>query len=115
MELSFCELKCKEVINICDGKNMGTITDIIFDTCCGRLIGIVVPCNRNFFNIFKSNNDLFIPYNRICKIGKDIILVDIIMQENCIENNCNNYSKQEPPPQHININSILRKNNTDEK
>lgn len=115
MELSFCELKCKEVINICDGKNMGTITDIIFDTCCGRLIGIVVPCNRNFFNIFKSNNDLFIPYNRICKIGKDIILVDIIMQENCIENNCNNYSKQELPPQHININSILKKNNTDEK
>ena len=115
MELSFCELKCKEVINICDGKNMGTITDIIFDTCCGRLIGIVVPCNRNFFNIFKSNNDLFIPYNRICKIGKDIILVDIIMQENCIENNYNNYSKQELPPQHININSILKKNNTEEK
>ena len=86
MEMSFCKLKNKDVVNVCDGKNYGPITDIVFDTCCGRILGIIVPCNKNFFQFFKSSNDIFIPYNRICKIGKDIILVDIIMQTNC--NNC---------------------------
>ena len=77
MDITFCELRNKDVVNICDGKNLGNITDMIIDTTCGRIIGIVVPSSKNFFNIFKSNNDILIPYNRICKIGKDIILVDI--------------------------------------
>lgn len=83
MEMSFCQLKNKDVVNVCDGKNYGKIIDLIFDTCCGKITGIIVPANKNFFQIFKSSNDIFIPYNRICKIGKDIILVDIIMQNNC--------------------------------
>lgn len=92
MEISFCSLRCKDVINACDGKNLGNINDIIFDSCTGRLMGIVVPINKSFFGLFKSNNDLFIPYNRICKIGKDIILVDIIMHNNCNTTNCNSLS-----------------------
>lgn len=84
MEISYCSLKSKDVINISDGRNLGNITDMIFDTCCGCILGIVVPSSKNFFHLFKSNNDLFIPYNRICKIGQDIILVDIIMQNNNI-------------------------------
>ena len=81
MKISFCDLKRKDVVNICDGKNLGNIYDLVIDTCCGQVLGIVVPISKGFFNFFKSNNDLFIPYNRICKIGQDIILVDIIMQE----------------------------------
>lgn len=90
MEMSFCQLKNKDVINVCDGKNYGKIIDLVFDTCCGKVLGIIVPANKNFFQIFKSSNDILIPYNRICKIGKDIILVDIIMQNNCSQfNNIN--------------------------
>ena len=66
-----------------------------------------------FTNFLKSNNDIFIPYNRICKIGKDIILVDIIIQQSCncnsitTCNNCNTHNKNNQ----INIQSIL--NNLD--
>ena len=92
MEIPFSKLRCKDVINMCDGRNLGNITDIIIDTCCGRILGIAVPNSKNFFNLFKTNNDIFIPINRICKIGKDIILVDIIMQQNCeCELNSNPY------------------------
>ena len=87
MKISFCDLKKKDVINICDGSNLGNIYDLVIDTCTGCIVGIVVPISKGFFSFFKSNNDLFIPYSRICKIGKDIILVDIIMQENCIDDN----------------------------
>ena len=110
MEISFCKLKSKDVVNVCDGRNLGSITDIIFDSCCGQIIGIIVPNSKNFFNIFKSNNDIFIPYNRICKIGKDIILVDIIMQQDCINQSSQNCCTQELKQnnkQKININTIL--------
>lgn len=111
MELSFCKLRTKDVVNICDGKNLGNITDLIFDSCCGRILGIVVPCNKGFFNIFKTNNDIFIPYNRICKIGKDIILVDIIMQQNndcnCDTSICSMNNQQQQSTPKLNISDIL--------
>lgn len=114
MEMSFCQLKNKDVINACDGKNYGNIIDITFDTCCGKILGIIVPCNKSFFQIFKSTNNIFIPYNRIFKIGKDIILVDIIMQNNCdafysniscLENK--DKSKQIDTKQKFNIQDVL--------
>lgn len=114
MEMSFCQLKNKDVINVCDGKNYGNIIDITFDTCCGKILGIIVPYNKSFFQIFKSSNNIFIPYNRICKIGKDIILVDIIMQNNCDAFYSNiNYlenkdkSKQIDTKQKFNIQDVL--------
>ena len=77
MEITFCELRAKEVINIYDGRSLGNITDMVIDTSCGRVLGVIVPKDRSLFSIFKSNTDFFIPYNRICKIGKDIILVEL--------------------------------------
>ena len=119
MELSFNNLRCKDVVNICDGKNLGQISDIIIDTCCARIVGIVVPYSKNFFSIFKSNNDIFIPFNRICKIGKDIILVDIIIHNEYTNNqynqintcnitNQNNNFNQDK----INISNMLNNDNT---
>ena len=77
MELTFCELRTREVVNICDGKRLGNIVDMVFDSSCARVTGIVVPCEKTFMSLFKSNNDIFIPYNRIRKIGKDVILVEL--------------------------------------
>lgn len=77
MELSFCELRAKEVVNVCDGKRLGNIIDLVFDSRSGVVTGIVVPFGRGLFSILKSNQDIFIPYNRIIKIGKDVILVEL--------------------------------------
>ena len=84
MELSFCELKAKEVINVCDGTSLGHISDLIIDGNCARVIAIVVPMQKTVWGFFKSNNDIVIPFNRIVKIGKDVILVQLNMS------NCNN-------------------------
>ncbi len=93
MEISYCALKQKEVVNISDGKNFGNLTDMIFDINCGKILGIIVSNSKNFFNIFKANNDIFIPYNRICKIGKDIIIVDIGQPNNCAIQNIETNNK----------------------
>ena len=77
MQISFCELRAKEVVNVYNGKRLGNIIDMVIDTRCARVLGVVVPNHNAKFSIFKSNSDIFIPYNSIVKIGKDVILVDL--------------------------------------
>ena len=77
MDLSFCDLRAKQVINVSDGKCLGNIIDLVFDSCTCRVKGLVVPTNKGVFNFFKSNTDIFIPFRRVIKIGKDVILVEI--------------------------------------
>ncbi len=77
METSFFAMRCKEVINVCDGKSLGRISDIVFDMFSGQIFGLLVPVSNGFFNIFHSYDEIFIPYQNICKIGEDVILIDL--------------------------------------
>ena len=79
METTFCELRAKEVINVVDGKRLGNIVDIVFCSQTGKIKGLVVPAYNKGFNIFKSGEDLFIPYQNVCKIGDDVILVQLCL------------------------------------
>lgn len=76
--ITFCisDLKLKEVINVIDGKRLGTITDIEIDIETGRLTAIVVPGAGKFLGLFGRNEDIVIPWERINKIGFDVILVE---------------------------------------
>lgn len=78
-----------------DGKKLGRIVDVVFDLPTGRIKGFVVPINQGGFSLFKSNQQLFISYNQICKIGADIILVEIY-SENA---NANSYALNAPKKQ----------------
>ena len=76
MELTYLDLRRKEVINIGDGRRLGRVTDIVFTVPKNVLTGIVVPgCGRG--GLFKSSPDLFIAMGCIVKIGEDVILVDL--------------------------------------
>jgi len=75
-ELTFCELRCKEVINVCDGRRLGRIYDMVF-TFNGKIIGIVVPGSIGFFRGIGGVDSLFIPWCNIRKIGDDVILVEL--------------------------------------
>lgn len=90
METTFCELRGKEVINVIDGKRLGRIIDIVFETTYGRILGLVVPAYNKGWNIFKNSDDIFIPYNNVCKIGEDAILVEVRVRsnQNCSQKKC---------------------------
>ena len=79
MELitSFSELKCKEVINVCDGGRLGCVTDLELDLCTGTILAIVVPGERSMLGLIKARDGIVIPFCRIQKIGEDVILVDL--------------------------------------
>ena len=73
---SMSDLTDKQVINVCDGKILGYVTDFKIDSCSGRLTAIILPGDSGFFG-FKKCTDIIIPWEKICKIGIDVILVDI--------------------------------------
>ena len=72
------DLKQKEVVNVLDGKRLGTITDIEIDIDAGKLTAIVVPGAGRFLGIFGRNDDIVIPWEKIHKIGLDVILVEAV-------------------------------------
>ena len=83
MEVSFLELKSKQVVNTVDGKCLGHIVDVIFDVATAKTLGFVVPaCSGGFLGLFKSGKDIFIPFDCVCKIGVDVVLVEIYVSDN---------------------------------
>ena len=73
MELSFHDLKQKDVISITDGRNLGKVCDISvsFPEC--NWLGFTVPGCKGFK--LTNRNEQFIPVNLIVQIGEDAILV----------------------------------------
>lgn len=77
MDVSFAELKEKEIINVCDGKKLGHIIDIVFDNENGIVRGIIVPGERK---LFKKSDDIFIPLEKLKRIGDDVVLIKLQVQ-----------------------------------
>ena len=75
--MSFTELRCKEVICVSDGRRLGFVCDVIIKVPEGCIEAILVPGPSKFFGLWGPGEDYVIPCGRICKVGPDIILVDI--------------------------------------
>ncbi len=72
------DFKHKEVINIVDGKKLGYVQDVCADLETGTITSIIVPGESNkLLNIFASNNEIIIPWDKIKCIGDELILVEI--------------------------------------
>ena len=71
------ELRQKEVINIFDAKRLGFVSDVEVSIERGAIEAIVVPGRAKLFNI-GTNSDIVIPWNKIKKIGDDVILVELV-------------------------------------
>ena len=72
------DFRHKEVININDGKRLGMVQDVCADLETGNITHIIVPGSGNkLMNIFKTNNEISIPWKNVKCIGEDLILVEI--------------------------------------
>mgnify|MGYP000556970066 FL=1 len=71
------DLKQKEVINVADGRRLGFVCDVEIDLENGRIDAIVLPGGGRLFGIIGRDSEFIIPWDRIKKIGEDIILVDM--------------------------------------
>ncbi len=84
MDLSFNDLKRRDVVNVRDGKCLGNIVDLVLKFPEGSLQGVVVPVNKgNFITKWFNKQTLFIPERQILKIGGDVIFVDLRCGDLC--------------------------------
>ena len=74
---SVIDLRYKEIINLNNGNRLGFVCDAEITLPEGRVTALVVPGPARFFGLFGRGEDLVIPWERITKIGEDIILVEL--------------------------------------
>ena len=72
------DLRLLDVVNVKDGRRLGPIKDLDLDLEQGVVKGIIVQGpsrSRGLFGSGKSD-DFVLPWDRVKKIGVDVILVD---------------------------------------
>ena len=76
--MSLSELRAKDVVNTLDGKRMGKVMDIEFDVHTGQVEALVIPGEFSVGNMLRGEKcGIVIPWQRICRIGENVILVEL--------------------------------------
>ncbi len=81
--MRICDVKKKEVINLCNCKKLGYVADRDVNLCAGRVEAILVQRCTGVCNFFGNDTYYFIPFDCIKKMGDNLIFVEIC-EENCI-------------------------------
>lgn len=74
MSFSLNDLKTMEVIDVSIGARIGYISDYVIDINTFRVLSIIVSYSKSSW--FFKNNCLEIPWEKVMRIGLDVILVD---------------------------------------
>lgn len=75
--MRLCEMKEKEVINICNCKCLGFVIDVDIDECTGCILALIIPGCGKMWGLLGRGSELVIPWKQVVKIGPDIILVEL--------------------------------------
>lgn len=72
------DLQNKDIVNVNDGRNIGSIIDVKIDEENGSILSFIIEPNKNFFKFLRSDKiDTEINWKSITKIGEDVILVNL--------------------------------------
>ena len=75
--MRICELREKEVVNVCDGERLGNICDVDFEERTGRICSLIIPGPCKVFGIIGRDSEYLIPYECVKRIGADVVLVEV--------------------------------------
>jgi len=75
--IKISDLRMLEVVNLIDGKRLGNIIDIDLDMEKGRVLSFIMPGRVKGWSIFSRKEEVIVPWDKIVKIGKDVILVEV--------------------------------------
>lgn len=76
--MRICDLRLKEVINLCDGKRLGYITDMEFDCKTGCIMKFIIPGPAPICGFLGRDTEYIIPFCAVEQIGEDFVLVKVI-------------------------------------
>lgn len=72
MEITFCELKQKDVVSVNDGKNFGKVCNVTLTFPENKVKGITAVGSKGF-HLFKQ--EVYFPVCQIVRMGDDVVLV----------------------------------------
>lgn len=75
--MRICDLRQKEVINVCTCRSLGCPIDVDIDPESGCVLTLVVPGPGKLCSFLGRDSEFVIPWKCIKQIGADIILVEI--------------------------------------
>lgn len=79
-------IRSMEVVDISTGRKLGFVRDFKFDVAEQKVVSIMLPAPIKSW--FSKEDDIEIPWNKVIKIGVDVLLVDgSDIQINFEENN----------------------------
>ncbi len=81
MQERFSSLRCKEVINLPDGRRLGYVSDLELDLESGRILALIVPACDRCLGLLPGQGEFVIPWPCIRRIGSDLILVEVCLEE----------------------------------
>ncbi|WP_353892194.1 YlmC/YmxH family sporulation protein [Proteinivorax hydrogeniformans] len=70
------DLREREIVNLGDGKVLGHFDDLEINADSGQIKALIVTGQSGFLGLMSSGNDYIIPWNKIKKIGQDVIIID---------------------------------------
>ena len=88
VRMRLCQLRQKVVINLCDGKRVGQVCDLVFEEKTGRILALIVPGPCKVFGMLGQDHEYEIPFCCVNCIGDDVILVEIDRKK-CFHKCCN--------------------------
>ncbi|WP_195999714.1 YlmC/YmxH family sporulation protein [Clostridium sp. 1001271B_151109_B4] len=68
-------IRSMEVVDISTGSKLGYIRDFKVDLDTNKIVSIFLPSNSNK-GWFSKEDDIEIPWEKIVKVGVDVIIVD---------------------------------------
>ncbi len=77
--MTVSELCERSVINISTGTNLGNVDDIVFSDKDAQITHVIIYGRMKLFGLFGREDDIFIPWADIKKIGEDVLLVETNM------------------------------------
>ncbi|MDD2433234.1 MAG: YlmC/YmxH family sporulation protein [Clostridia bacterium] len=81
--IKISDLRDLEIININDGRRLGPLKDIELDLEKGAIQALILPnyTGGRVLGIFGRSEDLVVSWEKIKRIGVDVLLVDLPSQQ----------------------------------
>lgn len=71
------ELRQKEIISLSQGRRLGFAIDVEINLETGNIEALILPSQGKFFGLLSKDNDIVVAWEKIKRVGTDLILVDI--------------------------------------
>lgn len=79
--MRLCELRQKEVINVCDCKIIGCVCDVEINAERGCVEALIVPGPARICGFLGRDTEYVIPWECVKQVGDDIILVRVDLEK----------------------------------